>query len=71
MKIRFASVAETELKEAVEFYEGVENGLGGELLNEIESAIQRIALHPSAWTQMSQRTRRCRTHRFHSVFFIR
>ncbi len=42
MKVRLTSVAEGELKEAVEFYEAAENGLGTQFLVEVESAVERI-----------------------------
>lgn len=64
MKLRFASPAERELKEALEFYESARQGLGGEFLAEVEAAIRLIESHPSAWAPMSRRTRRCRLHRF-------
>jgi plasmid stabilization system protein ParE len=61
---QFTSSAETELQEAVAFYEAAENGLGARFLDEVEAVVARILAHPEAWTQMSRRTRRCRTHRF-------
>lgn len=64
MKARFTSVAELELKEAMEFYEAAQPGLGAEFLAEVEVATRLIAEHPQAWRALSPRTRRCRTHRF-------
>lgn len=64
MTARFTSSAETELKEAIEFYEAAENGLGSRFLDEVEAAVGRILAHPHAWRQLSRRTRRCRTRRF-------
>jgi plasmid stabilization system protein ParE len=61
---RFTSSAEAELREAIGFYEAAENGLGARFLDEVEAAAARIVAHPAAWTAMSPRTRRCRTHRF-------
>jgi plasmid stabilization system protein ParE len=61
---RFTSAAETELQEAIAFYEAAENGLGTRFLDEVEAVVARILAHPTAWTAMSPRTRRCRTHRF-------
>ena len=61
MKVRFTSAAETELQEAMEFYETAENGLGARFLDEVEAATERILMHPTAWAPLSQRTRRCRT----------
>ena len=64
MRVRFNSVAQSELKEAIEFYEVAENGLGAKFLDEVEAATERIKSNPLAWTRLSPRTRRCRTHRF-------
>lgn len=64
MKARFTSAAELELREAMEFYEAAQNGLGARLLDEVEAAVRLIETHPLAWAPMSPRTRRCRTNRF-------
>ena len=64
MNVGFTSVAELELKEAMEFYEAAETGLGAEFLAEVEAATRLIEAHPQAWMALSPRTRRCRTHRF-------
>jgi hypothetical protein len=64
MRTQFTSVASLELKEAIDFYESAENGLGASFLTEVEETTGRIAANPMAWTQMSPRTHRCRTHRF-------
>ena len=64
MKARFASTAELELKEAMEFYESAREGLGAEFLAEVEATANLIESFPLAWTSLSPRTRRCRTHRF-------
>ena len=64
MKVRFASTAELELKEAMDFYESARTGLGAEFLAEVEATTNLIESFPLAWTSLSPRTRRCRTHRF-------
>ena len=64
MNARFTFCAEAELQEAIAFYEAAENGLGARFLDEVEAVVARIVAHPTAWTPMSPRTRRCRTHRF-------
>lgn len=64
MKARYTSSAELELKEAMQFYEAAKPGLGAELVAEVEAAVKLIQSHPLAWTPLSARTRRCRTHRF-------
>ena len=50
MKVRFASPAERELKEAAEFYESAQEGLGADFLAEVEEATQLMESHPLAWT---------------------
>jgi plasmid stabilization system protein ParE len=64
VKARFASTAERELKEAMEFYESARQGLGAEFLAEVEATTHLIQSFPQAWTSLSPRTRRCRTRRF-------
>ena len=64
MKARYLSTAELELKEAMEFYETAQPGLGAEFLAEVEATTRLVEAHPLAWTSLSARTRRCRTHRF-------
>jgi plasmid stabilization system protein ParE len=64
VKVRFVSTAEAELKEAMEFYEVTREGLGAEFVAEVEATTRLIESFPLAWTSLSPRTRRCRTHRF-------
>ncbi|HAO80753.1 MAG TPA: plasmid stabilization protein [Verrucomicrobia subdivision 3 bacterium] len=64
MRVRFTSTAEVELKEAMEFYQSAREGLGAEFLAEVQAAINLIESFPLAWSPLSSRTRRCRTHRF-------
>jgi plasmid stabilization system protein ParE len=64
VKVEFVSTAELELKEALEFYEKAQPGLGQEFLKEVEATVKLIEEFPEAWASMSPRTRRCRTHRF-------
>lgn len=64
MKIKFLQLAEQELGEAVEYYEDQKPGLGFEFFEEVWAVIERIKQYPTAWQFISQRTRRCQTHRF-------
>ena len=64
MKVKFTSAAELELKEAMEFYESAQPGLGADFLAEAQATTHLIESFPLAWTTLSPRTRRCRTHRF-------
>jgi len=64
VKARFTSVAELELSEAMLNYEAAQEGLGTSFLREVQAATRLIEMHPQAWTPLSPRTRRIRTHRF-------
>jgi plasmid stabilization system protein ParE len=64
MRIRFLAAARSEFSEAVSYYDPKEPGLGDEVADEVWKTISRIASHPSAWQQLSSRTRRCLTRRF-------
>ena len=48
MKVRFTSTAELELKEAMEFYQAAQAGLGAEFLAEVEAATHLIESFPLA-----------------------
>lgn len=61
MKVRYLSVAELELQEAIEFYESVDSGLGIRFYAEVRNAIDRIKQLPDAWSPLTRNTRRCRT----------
>jgi len=63
-QFRFTSAALKELTQATIFYEQRQNGLGTEFLDEVDATLNRILQFPTAWHQLSPRTRRCRTHRF-------
>jgi hypothetical protein len=52
------------LTEAFEYYEKQRAGLGGEFLDEVEAAFERIRLNPTAWARVEGDIRRCRTKRF-------
>jgi hypothetical protein len=69
VKARFVSTAELELKEAMVFYQSARAGFGAEFLLEVEAIIKLIEAFPLAWTALSPRTRRCRTHRFPYALF--
>ena len=64
MKYSFHSDAETELNEAVDYYNACQEGLGLEFAREIYYAIENICKFPSAWTPFSQNTRKCLLRRF-------
>jgi plasmid stabilization system protein ParE len=62
--LRFLLPAQIELREARDFYDEQQAGLGAEFLHEIEAATQRILQHPEAWGILAPGIRRCLTHRF-------
>jgi toxin ParE2 len=64
MRIRFLEIAETELDEAIQYYNREAPGLGDQFLYEVLTALDRIATFPEAWHPGSKRTRRGQTRRF-------
>jgi ParE toxin of type II toxin-antitoxin system, parDE len=64
MNVEFLQVAETELANALKFYNSERKGLGFEFVYEIKQAIDRIVQFPDAWQKLSKRARRCRTKKF-------
>lgn len=64
MNYRFHPEAEIELNEAVDYYDGCQNGLGLEFADEVRAVIETICRFPSAWTPLSENTRRCLLKRF-------
>ena len=61
MKVRFLSVAEAELDEAIAYYEDKESGLGLRFFSEVMSSVDRIVAYPRAWPGISENCQRCRT----------
>jgi hypothetical protein len=64
MTYHFHPEAEVELNEAVEYYDGCQDGLGLEFAREVYATIENICQFPLAWTPLSQSTRRCLLNRF-------
>jgi plasmid stabilization system protein ParE len=64
MKYRFHPAAETELNDAVDYYEACQEGLGLEFAREVHIAIGSICDFPLAWTPLSSNTRRRLLRRF-------
>ena len=61
MRVRFLSVAEAELDEAIAYYEEKEIGLGLRFLSEIRNSVDRVLAYPDAWPRISEHCQRCRT----------
>ena len=64
MIVRVLTCAETELAEAVAYYNEQRPGLGFEFAVEVKSAFARIVDFPVAWPKFSNRSRRCLLDRF-------
>jgi toxin ParE2 len=64
VRIRFLTIAQIELDEAIDYYNYEAPGLGDAFLNEVLNALERIGEFPEAWHPCSERTRRCQTRRF-------
>ncbi len=64
MKITFLEEAQKELDQAIEYYDFQSPNLGQQFLQEVLSALDRIASFPQAWHALSDNTRRCQTVRF-------
>ena len=64
MKVRFLSIAASELDDAYSYYENVHNGLGLTFVDEFESSLTRIKRNPEAWQRLSRYTRRCLMNKF-------
>ena len=64
MEIRFLTIAQRELEEAIEYYNAESPGLGEQFLLEIVNALEHIRQYPEAWSAYTANTRRCQTRRF-------
>jgi hypothetical protein len=64
MEIRLLKIAETELDEAVIFYNSEQPGLGADFIVEFVNTLDRIKAYPKAWNPFTQNTRRCQLRRF-------
>ena len=64
MKIEILAAAETDLADALSFYNEESEGLGYEFAAEVKHTLGRIVQFPEAWHPLSRRTRRCRMKRF-------
>jgi plasmid stabilization system protein ParE len=58
------------MAEASSFYEQRTDGLGGDFLDEVERAFERIEHAPEAWPRLEGPVRRCLVERFpYGVYF--
>jgi hypothetical protein len=64
MKVRFLTLANQELADAVAWYNGQMEGLGRDFLDELDRTIRRIAAFPLSSPEMGSGLRRCLLARF-------
>lgn len=62
--LQVQSEAVFDIKEAFEWYEEQRQGLGEELLEEIESCFDKLVNHPFHYTAINPRFRRIKVNRF-------
>jgi len=64
MTFSFHPEAEAEFREAIEYYEDRESGLGYDFSIEVFAAIQNIIRYPISWPVLEENVRRCLVSRF-------
>ena len=64
MIVTFLKLAETELDDAFEYYESVQNGLGFRFLSEVELSQERITNFPLSYEEIGEYSRRCLVQKF-------
>ena len=64
MDIRILETAETELNEAVTFYNSEQPEWGENFIREFIHSLERIKAYPNAWNPFTKNTRRCQLRRF-------
>ena len=64
MKVRFLKPAQSEVDDAVAWYDSQSRGLGIQFLDDIDRVIRRIAAYPLSSMEIEQDLRRCLLSRF-------
>ena len=64
MKVRFLTLAQKELDDAVSWYNGQVPGLGLEFLDEVDRAVRRTVSFPMSCPEIESEMRRCLLARF-------
>ena len=64
MTVQFLVLAQKELDDAVDWYNGQATGLGREFLDEVDRAIRRIVSFPMSCPEIEPEMRRCLLARF-------
>jgi hypothetical protein len=61
MKLKLMKAAQTDVADAIAYYNDEEPGLGADFASEVRKTLERILQYPKAWTRVSKRTRRCQS----------
>ena len=69
MTFSFHPEADAEFRDAIDYYESCQPGLGQDFYFEVCSTIQRIIDFPETWPVLDRDIRRCLTNRFRMGFF--
>jgi hypothetical protein len=64
VRVRLLAPARDELREAFDYYQNLEDGLGDSSLAEVRVALRRVRQNPHAWQLLGRTIRRCRLQRF-------
>jgi plasmid stabilization system protein ParE len=64
VKVRFLAPAQSELDDAVTWYNRQASGLGREFLDELDRAVRRTMAFPMSYPEIEPGIRRCRLARF-------
>ena len=64
MNLQILQSAESEIAEAMDYYNLQDPGLGYGFAVEVKESINRIISFPNAWPQFDQEIRKCHVHRF-------
>ncbi len=70
MNVEILEVAQTELEDAILFYELEQPGLGRRFKTEARQAVKRIRRYPHAWPIERDDMRKCFVHKFpYTIFY--
>lgn len=64
MNYAFHPQAQAEFEQAIEYYEGCQEGLGYDFAIEVYGTIQNIITFPNTWPELKSGIRRCLVRRF-------
>lgn len=69
--VRFLSVSERELEEAIEFYNFQLPSLSQQFYSEISNGVDRIIRYPEAWTKVGKIVRRYLIKQFpYAIYYV-